>query len=212
MRVLIVALACLLALPAAAQKPAPPGQFDQYVLSLSWSPTYCASRAGREDPDQCGGPKTYGFIVHGLWPQYAESGYPAECVADPQPVPDDVVAKTLPIMPSKKLIEHEWKRHGTCDGTSPAAYFAKTAQAFAAVKLPAEFTAPKAMLTLAPEQVEDMFIKANPGLGADQIAVVCRGRYAAELRVCLSKDMKFTDCGKSVRDRCAGQVMFPAVR
>lgn len=212
MRVLIIALACLFALPAWAQKSGEPGRFDHYVLALSWSPTYCAGRAGRNDAEQCGGAKTYGFVVHGLWPQYAETGYPAECVATPPPVPDDVVAKTLPIMPSKKLIEHEWKRHGTCDGGKPADYFAKTAQAFAAIKLPAEFAAPKTVLTLSPEQVEDLFVKANPGLKPDQMAVVCRGRYAAEVRICLTKDMKFSDCGKSVRDRCAGQAMFPAVR
>jgi ribonuclease T2 len=51
------------------------GKFDYYVLALSWSPTYCASRAGRRDRQQCGTGRGYAFVVHGLWPQY-EKGWP----------------------------------------------------------------------------------------------------------------------------------------
>lgn len=212
MRLLLIALLCLAAVPAWAQKAGTPGKFDHYVLSLSWSPTYCAGRAGREDADQCGGPRQYGFVVHGLWPQYADGGYPAQCVTEAAPVPDEVASAVLPIMPSRKLIEHEWKRHGTCDGGKAADYFAKTRDAFAAIRIPGEFNAPKGPLQLEPEQVEALFAKVNPGLGGDRMAVVCRGRYAAEVRVCLDKNLKFTDCGKSVRDRCAGQVLFPPLR
>lgn len=212
MRVPLLVLLCLLAVPAWAQKPGAPGKFDHYVLSLSWSPTYCASRAGRQDAEQCGTARAYGFVVHGLWPQYAEQGYPSECVASPPPVPDAVVKRVEGIMPSRKLIEHEWKRHGTCDGGTAEDYFAKTRAAFDAIRVPDVFVAPKGPLNLAPGQVEDLFATANPGLGPEQMAVVCRGRYAAELRVCLGKDLRFTACGTSVRDRCAGQILFPPVR
>ena len=50
------------------------GTFDYYLLSLSWSPTYCADlREGRRDP-QCDG-RPYAFVLHGLWPQN-ERGWP----------------------------------------------------------------------------------------------------------------------------------------
>lgn len=212
MRLALVALLSVLAFPAWGQKSGTPGQFDHYVLALSWSPTYCAGRAGRQDAEQCGGAKSYGFVVHGLWPQYAQTGYPVECAAQPQAVPDDVAAAALAFMPSRKLVDHQWKRHGTCDGSTPAQYFAKTRDAFAAIKVPAEFVAPKGPLTLSPEQVEALFAAANPGLSPQRMAVVCRGHHAAELRVCLTKEMAFTDCAKSVRDRCAGQALFPPVR
>src|SRR5947207_14430302 len=59
-----------------------PGQFDFYVLSLSWSPSFCdaatersAERAAREP--QCG-ERPYSFVVHGLWPQY-DRGFPEYC-------------------------------------------------------------------------------------------------------------------------------------
>ncbi|NUR13135.1 MAG: ribonuclease T, partial [Bradyrhizobium sp.] len=53
-----------------------PGEFDFYVLSLSWSPSFCeeaAERGGRSQI-QCSG-RPYAFVVHGLWPQ-DENGFP----------------------------------------------------------------------------------------------------------------------------------------
>ena len=54
-----------------------PGQFDFYVLALSWSPSFCqdSEERGREAREQCGLGRPYSFVVHGLWPQY-ERGFP----------------------------------------------------------------------------------------------------------------------------------------
>ncbi|NJR13222.1 MAG: hypothetical protein HC779_01575 [Phyllobacteriaceae bacterium] len=68
-----------------AGRPAPqarqaslPG-FDFYVLSLSWSPTWCAEQGTAADGEaQCSGSRDYGFVVHGLWPQ-RERGWPEFC-------------------------------------------------------------------------------------------------------------------------------------
>jgi ribonuclease T2 len=59
-----------------------PGEFDYYVLVLSWSPSFCADSAERNPEGaarnpQCG-PRPFSFVVHGLWPQY-EKGYPQFC-------------------------------------------------------------------------------------------------------------------------------------
>ena len=51
------------------------GVFDYYLLVLSWSPTYCLTH---RDDAQCSG-KGYGFVLHGLWPQYARGGWPKSC-------------------------------------------------------------------------------------------------------------------------------------
>jgi ribonuclease T2 len=56
-----------------------PGEFDFYVLSLSWSPSFCEAasergNSGRSQQAQCGG-RPFSFVVHGLWPQY-ERGFP----------------------------------------------------------------------------------------------------------------------------------------
>ncbi|MBV6657046.1 MAG: hypothetical protein KI785_04680 [Devosiaceae bacterium] len=52
--------------------------FDFYVLALSWSPAFCASPDGRDADRQCGPGADFGFITHGLWPQF-EDGWPSFC-------------------------------------------------------------------------------------------------------------------------------------
>jgi ribonuclease T2 len=43
-----------------------PGVFDSYVLTHSWAPEFCH---GHSDSPECQRGH-YGFIVHGLWPQF----------------------------------------------------------------------------------------------------------------------------------------------
>jgi hypothetical protein len=69
-----VILAVTWAVPVRAeQRAAQPGVFDYYVLNLSWSPEFCYSNA--RNPE-CALDKHFGFIVHGLWPQFRQGGGP----------------------------------------------------------------------------------------------------------------------------------------
>src|SRR4051794_4946701 len=122
---------------AAQQKPqGEPGKFDFYVLSLSWSPSYCdsvqeraAERRGEARPDQqCEGGRPYAFVVHGLWPQY-ERGFPSWCQVPAPRIPRTLVDGMLDLMPSPRLVFHEWDRHGTCSGLSAQNFFAAVRQA-----------------------------------------------------------------------------------
>ena len=54
------------------------GQYDYFLLSLSWSPSYCLIH--QEDRIQCS--RGFGFVLHGLWPQNADGGYPENCAPD----------------------------------------------------------------------------------------------------------------------------------
>lgn len=217
MRRLAAALTVLMLLlpsglsPAWARDRGVIGQFDYYVLSLSWSPTWCGGKAAKSGDDQCGGQRRYGFVVHGLWPQYAKGGFPAQCVA-PQPVPPQVMDDMLPLMPSRKLIQHEWARHGTCDGADPAAYFERTRQAYDKLRIPKPFQSPDLPQAMSVEQVEKLFVAANPGLDRRGVAVVCRGTQAAEVRLCFDRDLNFRACARDVRPRCKGNAHFPAAR
>ena len=47
---------------------------------------------------------------------------------------------------------------------------------------------------MAPADVEEAFIKANPGLKASGIAVTCNRKRLSEVRICMSKDLQFRDC------------------
>src|SRR5713226_8447806 len=113
------------------------GAFDYYLLSLSWSPEHCAESAGANDHQQCGEGRRYGFVVHGLWPEY-EKGYPQFCRGNLQ-VGSRLVQKMLPITPSEQLIRHEWQKHGTCSGLTAEQYFAKVEGAFGRVTIPARY-------------------------------------------------------------------------
>ena len=142
-----------------------PGQFDFYVLSLSWSPSYCeeASERGNEGRSQaqCGG-RPFSFVVHGLWPQY-EHGFPEYCDRDSW-LERDIMRSMLDLMPAPGLIFNEWKKHGTCAGLGPRPYFETIRKARAAVKIPPEFLNLSEPKTVAPAEIEDAFVKVNPGL------------------------------------------------
>ena len=190
-----------------------PGNFDFYVLSLSWSPTFCrdSEERGREGGEQCRG-RPYAFVVHGLWPQY-ERGFPRDCQIPSPRLRRETMTSMLDLMPAPGLIYHEWDQHGTCSGLSADAYFDLIRKAREAVKIPEEYTAPKSTLTVSPDDVEDAFVKSNQGLSRSGIAVTCGGTRVSEVRICLSKDLKFRDCGEIERRACRrDKLIMPPVR
>jgi ribonuclease T2 len=193
-----------------------PGQFDFYVLSLSWSPSFCAgaaerSRSGPAVSAQCGA-RPYSFVVHGLWPQY-ERGFPEFCQLPAPRLDRGIVSSMLDLMPAPRLIFNEWDRHGTCSGQSARGYFETVRKARAAVKIPAEFTDLKEALSVTPGAVGDAFIKANPGLSANAIAVRCDAKRLTEVRLCLGKDLHFHDCPDLAKRSCnREQVTMPPLR
>lgn len=191
-----------------------PGQFDYYALTLSWSPAYCES-AGRNDRVQCGGERPFAFVVHGLWPQY-KRGWPQDCRTAERPwVPQQLIDKMLDIMPSPRLVIHEYKKHGTCSGLSPDGYFSLARKLYGKIKIPARFQAPKDTQMVGVKELEDEFLKANPDLKPDMISVACRDRKLSELRICFGKDEKLTPCGDNEDQRklCStDKVVMPPVR
>ncbi len=202
---------------ASAQDPSQnqPGQFDFYVLSLSWSPSFCAAAAarnrGRAAAPECGA-RPYSFVVHGLWPQF-DKGFPHDCEVPSPRLDHRIVASMLDLMPAPRLIYNEWDKHGTCSGLSPHDYFDTVRKARAAVKIPSEYSNLQQSLSVTPAAVEDAFIKANPGLKQSGMAVVCGRNRLTEVRLCLSKDLKFRDCPDIVRHGChRDQLTMPPVR
>jgi ribonuclease T2 len=172
--------------------------FDYYVASLSWSPTYCESNP--DDREQCGR-RGYGFILHGLWPQYDQGGGPQDCAGNERP-DRETIARTLAFMPSQRLIEHEWRSHGRCSGLAPDAYFDLADQAFAAIHVPPSLTAVAKPRPMTAEQVRADFVDANPGMQTNMLAVSCHGDKLEEVRVCLDESLHARTCGRNVRMRC----------
>ena len=195
-----------------------PGQFDFYVLALSWSPSYCASvrergneRASRASEMQCGA-RPFSFVVHGLWPQY-ERGFPSSCQNPAPRIDRGLVDSMLDLMPSPRLVYIEWDRHGTCSGLSAAGYFDAVRKARAAVKIPADYHDLASPTMVSPAAVKESFLKMNPGMPRDAIAVTCDRTRLTEVRICLSKDLGFRGCPEVAQRACPqDKVAMPAAR
>jgi ribonuclease T2 len=190
-----------------------PGKFDYFVLALSWSPSFCEASAerGREPREQCGA-RPFSFVVHGLWPQY-EKGFPEYCQREAPFLDNSLINSMLDLMPARALIIHEWRKHGTCAGLAPRAYFEAVRKARATVKIPPEYIDASSFLTVTPDEVEEAFVKANAGLSRGSLAVTCDSKRLHEVRLCLTKDFRFRDCPEIDRRACRrDKLVMPPVR
>jgi ribonuclease T2 len=119
----------------------------------------------------------------------------------------------LDLMPSSRLIFHEWDRHGTCSGLPAYAYFETVRKARAVIKIPADYFDLDKPVMVTPDEVATAFLKANPGLSRGAIAVACDSKRLSEVRVCLKKDFSFHDCAEVTRRACRrDKIVMPAVR
>ena len=219
MRIWALLVAALLCVPSSAparhryhDSDARPGEFDYYLLSLSWSPAFCLGSPGSAE---CSGSRRYGFIVHGLWPQN-EQGWPQYCNVH-VPVADETVQSIIDIMPARQLVYHEWSAHGTCSGLEPGAFFALVRRAYAGVRLPAQYSDISQPLQQSPESVTAAFSKANPGLAERSIVVTCSGQSLPRLRevhICLDRDLRSRACSAdAAREAChAPTLLVPPIR
>jgi ribonuclease T2 len=189
-----------------------PGTFDYYLLSLSWSPAFCLSDPGAAE---CNGPRRFGFIVHGLWPQY-EKGWPENCNVHEQ-VPDNVVSNISDIMPARNLVYHEWSAHGTCSGLSPADFFALVRRAYTRIAVPASLSGVSHEIEQSPGAIAAEFLHANPRLLGQSIVVTCSRQDVPRLRevhICLDRDLNPRACSAdAARGACrAATLIVPPVR
>jgi ribonuclease T2 len=208
----VLVASAVLSAPVAARdaRQNAPGVFDFYVLALSWSPSFCEAQGERAPREQCG-ERPYSFVVHGLWPQY-ERGFPEYCQVPAPRLNRNLVSMMLDIMPSPRLVFHQWDKHGTCSGLSPRAYFVTVRKAHAVVKIPPQYMNLQRPVTVTPDEVEQAFVEANPGLSREGIAITCDNRLR-EVRVCLSRDFAFRPCEEINRRACRrDKVIMPPVR
>ena len=211
----LVLMAAGLASAAAKSPKAKAGLFDYYVLALSWSPTYCLEKGFKRRDPQCAPGNMKGFVVHGLWPQFRK-GWPAKCRTQHRFVPDAVIREVLDVMPSKGLVIHEWRKHGTCSGLSPRAYFELAEKLFRMIAIPPAYKRPARALKRSVEQIRKEFAEANreKGFTKDSFAVICSGRgrgeaLLRELRVCFTPLGRPSRCGQNeFRAQCRARVVI----
>lgn len=188
----------------------PAATFDYYLASLSWSPSWCESNPN--DREQCGR-RGYGFILHGLWPQYERGSGPQDCRSNQRP-DQKTISRALAFMPSRGLIEHEWRAHGSCSGLAPDAYFELADRAYASIRIPPSLSAASVPPPMTANELRLAFVQANPDLQADMLGVSCHGNTLAEVRICLDMDLHPRQCGRGIGMRCprTAALRIPLIR
>ena len=195
----IFAIICLLASPISAQDRA--GVFDYYVVSLSWSANWCALEGDARNSPQCDPSADFGWVLHGLWPQF-ENGYPANCATGERAPSRSDTAAMADIMGTSGLAWHQWRKHGVCSGLSADDYFALSREAYSRITRPEVFRNLTRQVTLPASLIEEGFLRDNPDLEADQITITCKSNYIQEARICMTRDLEFRDCGRDVIRDC----------
>jgi ribonuclease T2 len=193
-----VMLWLLTALPALAEGEKA-GEFDYYVLSLSWSPNWCQLEGNARQSEQC--EEDHGWILHGLWPQF-HRGYPSYCRTIERAPSRGMTADMADIMGTSGLAWHQWKKHGTCTGLNATDYYALSREAYGRITRPAVFRKLDQSVKLPARVVEQAFLKDNPQIEPDGLTVTCRDGHIQEARICLSRDLAPVPCGQDVVRDC----------
>jgi ribonuclease T2 len=201
MRRILLVLAAMAWATAPAAEGERAGDFDYYVLSLSWSAAWCALEGDARDDPQCDSGRGLTFILHGLWPQY-ETGWPAFCrTAERDPTRAETAAMA-DIMGGAGLAFYQWKKHGRCSGLSARDYFRAAREAHDSVVIPDLFRGVDRPLTLPASVIEAAFLEANPWLSGDQITITCKDGRIQEARLCLTRALVPRRCGADVIRDC----------
>jgi len=211
MRVIVAVVVALLAAGAARAEGERAGDFDYYVMALSWSASWCALEGDARDDPQCDAGRGVDFVLHGLWPQY-EDGWPSFCRTVERDPPRSLTAVQADLFGGAGAAFYQWKKHGRCSGLSAAGFYDLARQARARVAVPEVFRGLARDIRLEADVVEDAFLEANPALSPEGVVVTCREGMVQEVRVCLTKDLEFRDCAGNVGRVCRGVLGMEAVR
>ncbi|MGJ5619902.1 ribonuclease T2 family protein [Sulfitobacter sp. MF3-043] len=214
MRILLIGFVALLfgAAHTATAKNELAGEFDYFVLSLSWSPNWCAIEGDAKRSPQCAEKSGHGWIMHGLWPQF-HRGYPSYCRTIERAPSRGMTSAMTDIMGTSGLAWHQWKKHGSCTGLSAQDYYALSRRAYALIERPAIFRKLDRSVRLPASIVEDAFLRSNPAIKADGITITCRNNRIQEARICLSRQLTPVPCGQDVvRDCQMKDALFDPLR
>lgn len=202
MRVLILILLLgHFALPARADGERA-GDFDYYVLSLSWSPNWCKLEGDARDSEQCD--RDLGWVVHGLWPQY-EDGWPAYCPTTARAPSRQMTAAQADIFGAGGAAWYQWKKHGVCSGLEADAYFDLARAAFVSVNKPEVLRKIDRTFAVPASLIEEAFLQANPEWEPDMVTITCRDGHIQEARICLTTDLDPRPCAPDTRRDCTMQ-------
>ena len=200
---LTAAFVALLPIFAAGAAPAQDraGEFDSYLLALSWIPAYCATDGDERDDPRCEDGRRVGWAVHGLWPQHDDGSWPEYCHTTQRSPSRQETAAQAGLFGTSGSAWHQWNKHGRCTGLSAANYYRLVQTALDRIALPEVFEGIDRELRVNPDVVEAAFIEANPALDRDMMVTSCPGGDLVELRLCLTRDLEPETCAPALTRR-----------
>lgn len=199
MRVLLILLMSMGAAWADGEKA---GDFDYYVLALSWSPNWCKLEGDARQSEQC--EEDFGWVLHGLWPQY-EQGWPAYCPTTARAPSRQMTRAQSDIFGAGGAAWYQWKKHGVCSGLEAPAYYDLARDAFGRVNRPDVLRKIDRTFAIPARVIEDAFLQANPDWDPDMVTITCKSGHIQEARICLTKDLDPRPCAPDTRRDCTMQ-------
>ncbi|CAF3393091.1 unnamed protein product [Rotaria socialis] len=170
---------------------------DYFVLSLSWSPTFCSSLPDfvRNKEFQCYRSNDFGLVVHGLWPQTYQASsirdQPRNCHNEQQ-LPLAIIKRYYCLMPDEDLMQAEWEKHGSCYFKTATDYFNAIEYLFNELKTPDI----RAMNQPTSSSIKNAFLRLNsPQLfpSAIQVYMDKQGQFD-EIRICYDLQYNYISC------------------
>ena len=188
------------------------GEFDYYVMALSWTPSWCALEGDERGSPQCDAGQGFGFTLHGLWPQY-EQGWPAFCPTVERNPSRRMTGEMADIFGTSGLAWYQWTKHGVCSGLSAEDYYALARLAYDSIDRPALLRQLDREVRLPAEVIEQAFLQANPQLSGDMVTVTCQAGRVQEVRICLTRELEPRACAPDVaRDCTLRDALFSPMR
>lgn len=203
-------LALIFATPALADGEQA-GDFDYYVLALSWTPSWCELEGDARNSPQCDEDRDFGFTLHGLWPQY-ETGWPSYCRTFERDPSRSLTNEMVDIMGTSGLAWYQRKKHGRCSGLSAVEYYDTARKAYNGVTRPEVFRNLPDGLNLHSSVIETAFLETNEHIVSDGLTVTCKSGMIQEVRICLTKDLDPRICGTDVVRDCQFSADMPPIR
>lgn len=177
------------------------GNFDYYVLSLSWTPNWCALEGDARRSPRCEVRAGFGWSVHGLWPQF-EDGWPSYCQGAARNPTRAETAAEAGLFGTSGNAWHQWNKHGRCSGLAARDYYALARAAFDGIDIPDVFRRLDRTVELPASVVEEAFLDANSDLSRGAITITCKSGRIQEARICMTRDLEFRDCATDVARDC----------
>jgi len=172
---------------------------DYFMLSLSWSPQFCTTSAGKSAANafQCK-ENSFGMVVHGLWAQTAGvtsgNNQPRNCKTT-IPIVATTLRQHLCTVPGVQLQQDEWAKHGTCAFDTPEQFLNTIEKLRSELHVPdLEALAASKGSNLKAGDVTGAFLSANTGLAAKDVQLLLGGKNLDEVHVCYDLDLKFRQC------------------